>query len=134
MELDERGTLDGSGFDVLDAGYVQEVVLVVVGEIAFHLGRVHAAVGLGDIDGGNSQCGKDVARRFAQSEEGAQDDGCDEDKHRDGPPHGRADYVHGLRMRRVRISRQRDYLAAVFVSCRAALTACANSFAGPRPQ
>ncbi len=47
-------------FDVMDAVDVEEVVLVVVGDQPFHLGRVHAAVGLGDVDDRQVQAGEDV--------------------------------------------------------------------------
>src|SRR5437899_11884512 len=37
LELDERHALDRLAFDMLDAGDVEEVVLVVVGDEPFHL-------------------------------------------------------------------------------------------------
>ncbi len=36
--------------DVLNAGDVEEVVLVVVGKKALHLAGIHAAIGLRDVD------------------------------------------------------------------------------------
>ncbi len=50
-QLHERRALDALALDVIDAGDVEEVILVVVSQVAFHLRRVHAAVGLRDIDG-----------------------------------------------------------------------------------
>ena len=59
--------------DVVDAADVEEVVLVVVGEQPFHLRRVHAAVGLADVDDRQVQVREDVdfhpfgqARRIRQ--------------------------------------------------------------------
>ena len=56
-------------FDVLDAGDVEEVVLVVVGDEPFHLRRVHAAVRLGDVDHrrrrGPGRCRSSCAARRA---------------------------------------------------------------------
>ncbi len=49
-QLHERRALDALALDVIDAGDVEEVILVVVSEVAFHLRRIHAAVGLGHID------------------------------------------------------------------------------------
>src|SRR5205823_9458106 len=45
---------------VVDTGDVEEVVLVVEGEQAFHLGGVHAAVGLHDVDDRKVEVGEDV--------------------------------------------------------------------------
>src|SRR6266702_913087 len=55
LEFDDRRALDGLGFDVLDAGDVEEMILVVIGEITFHLGRVHSAVRLRHVNRGNAQ-------------------------------------------------------------------------------
>jgi len=116
---------------VLDARDIEEVIFVIVCQEAFHLRRVHAAVGLGDIDGRNSQRWEDVAGRFTKSEERTQDDGGDEDKHRERPTHGRADYVHGFGIVALLVCLGTGYLTEVLVVARAALTALAKSFAGP---
>jgi hypothetical protein len=58
LQLHDRSALDVLGLHVLDAGDVEEVILVVVGQVAFHLQRVHAAIGLCDVDGRNAQEGK----------------------------------------------------------------------------
>ena len=50
IELHQGDVLDVLGFDVVDAVHEQEGVFVVVGDEPFHLGGVHAAVGLGDVD------------------------------------------------------------------------------------
>ena len=52
--------LDVLRLDVVDAADVEEVVLVVVGDQPFHLLRVHAAVGLGDVDDRQVEGGEDV--------------------------------------------------------------------------
>ena len=46
---------------MLDAGDVEEMVLVIVDEKPFHLGRVHAAIGLGDIENRDAEVGENVA-------------------------------------------------------------------------
>ena len=45
-------------FDALDAVDVEEVVLVVVGDVALHLRRAHAAVRLRDVDHRQIEMGK----------------------------------------------------------------------------
>ena len=61
-ELHQGDALDVAALDVVDAVDVEEVVFVVVGEQPFHLGRVHAAVRLGDVDDGQVQVREDVDR------------------------------------------------------------------------
>ena len=61
LQLHQARALNGLGFHMLDAGDVQEMILVVVSEVALHLGRVHAAERLRDVDGGNAERWKDVA-------------------------------------------------------------------------
>jgi hypothetical protein len=45
---------------MLDAGDVEEVVLEVVDDEPFHLGRIQAAIGLSDIENRDTKIGKDV--------------------------------------------------------------------------
>ena len=66
LQLDDRRALDGLRFHVLDAGDVEEVILVIVGEVTFHLRRVHAAVRLRDVNGGDAERRKNVARHFLE--------------------------------------------------------------------
>src|SRR5204863_9639311 len=49
-KLEKGLARDTSAFHVINAGDVEEVILVVVRQISFHLLRVHAAVRLRDID------------------------------------------------------------------------------------
>ena len=84
-----------SALDVVDAVDVEEVVLVVVGEQPLHLRRVHAAVGLGDVDDGQVQVGEDVDRHAVDGQAAAQRDGDHEHHHGERPPHGEDDRVHG---------------------------------------
>jgi hypothetical protein len=42
-----RRNLDRLRFDVFDAGDIEKMVLVVIDEKAFHLSRVHPAIGTG---------------------------------------------------------------------------------------
>ena len=81
-------------FDVVDAVHVQEGVLVVVGDQSFHLGRVHAAVGLGDVDDRHVQVGEDVGAHARGGEDAAQGDG--DHGHHDGfgPVQSEIDRVH----------------------------------------
>jgi hypothetical protein len=60
LELDEPYALDRLAFDMLDAGDVEEVVLVVVDDEPFHLRRVHAAIRLCHIQHGHPQIWEDV--------------------------------------------------------------------------
>ena len=60
VQLHQGGALDVLRFDVMDAGDVEEVVFVVVGEEPFHLAGVHAAVGLGHVDDRQVERGEDV--------------------------------------------------------------------------
>jgi len=93
-ELHEGRALDAARFHMLDAGDVEEVILVVVREVAFHLYRVHTAVGLGDIDGGGAEVGEDVGGHALKSKDRTEGD-CDyghED--RDRPPEGRPYQPH----------------------------------------
>ena len=46
--------------DVMDAGDVQEMILVVVRQETFHLRRIHAAVGLADINHRQIEAGEDI--------------------------------------------------------------------------
>ena len=60
VELHQGGALDVPGLDVVNAGDVEEVVLVIVGEEPFHLPWVHAAVGLSHIDDGEVELREDI--------------------------------------------------------------------------
>ena len=64
-------------FDVVDAVDVEEVVFVVVGDQPFHLGGVHAAVGLGDVDDRQVEVGEDVDLHPGQGQAAAEDEGGD---------------------------------------------------------
>ncbi len=60
LELDQPDALDRFAFDMLDAGDVEEVVLIIVDDEPFHLRRVHAAVRLGHIQDGHPKIWKNV--------------------------------------------------------------------------
>ena len=73
VQLHQRHALHVPRLDVVDAADVEEVVLVIIGDEAFHLRRVHAAVRLADVDHGQIQVREDVdfhpfgqARRIRQ--------------------------------------------------------------------
>ena len=57
---------------MIDAGDVEEVILVVVSQVPFHLGRVHAAVRLRDVDGRIADLRQDIDRHALNREERTQ--------------------------------------------------------------
>ena len=69
---------------MLDAGDIEEVILVVVSEIALHLGRIHAAVGSGDVNRWGVQARKDIPSGPANRKPGGDQhaNNCDENRHR----------------------------------------------------
>jgi len=107
-ELHQGRALHVSRLHVVDAADVEEVVLVVVGEEALHLRRVHAAVGLADVDHGQIEAREDVnfhapreaggigepellADRSAHGQKAAQGDRQHHDHHGQRPPQGCGD-------------------------------------------
>ena len=96
LQLDERHPLDRLGLHVLDAGHVEEVVLVVVGQEPFHLGGIHPSVGLGDVEDRDAEVREDVAGHHAQRGDTGQDDGDHGDDDRQGPPHRGPRQAHWL--------------------------------------
>ena len=122
-QLHERGALNALALDVIDAGDVEEVILVVIGEVAFHLRGVHAAIGLGHVDCGVADLREDIDGHALESEHGAEGDGdqrhdyghrsaegCQDEAH-DGLPAGlarrRAEYLRRPRPRRAIRARRR---------------------------
>ena len=95
-QLHQGDALDVAALDVVDAVDVEEVVFVVVGEQPLHLGRVHAAIRLGDVDDGQVQVGEDVDRHAVDGQAAAEGDGDHEHHHGERPPHGEDDRIHGL--------------------------------------
>ena len=73
-QLQQRRVLNRLRFDALDAVDVEEVVLVVVGDVPLHLRRAHAAVRLRHVDDGQIQVGEDVGPHPADGERGRQRD------------------------------------------------------------
>ncbi len=94
VELHQGHALDVLRFDVVDAGDVEEVVLVVVGEEALHLLRVQAAVGLGHVNDRRVQVGEDVHGHAENGQDGSQHNGNDGHHHRDRMPHREDNRVH----------------------------------------
>ena len=93
-QLHERRALNALALHVIDAGDVEEVILVVVSEVAFHLRGVHAAVGLGDVDGGVADLREDIDGHALEGEDGAEGDGDQRDDDGDGPAEGCQDESH----------------------------------------
>jgi hypothetical protein len=88
-QLHERNALDVLRLDVLDPSYVQEVVLVVVRQVAFHLRRIHPAEWLRDVDGGCPQLREDVHLHLLDGHQGCQCNRDDGDHDRDRPSQSR---------------------------------------------
>ena len=86
LELDDRRPLNGLRFDVFDAGEIEKMIFVVIRQIAFHLRRVHSAVGLRDIDGRDAQRRKDVPGHFLQRQAATEQNPDDEDDDRERSP------------------------------------------------
>jgi hypothetical protein len=96
LQLNERDALDRLAFDVLDAGDVEEVVLVVVGDEPFHLRRIQATVRLRHIQYRHPQIRKDVSRHAIERQKPRQCDRYDRDHKRDRPPQCERHQVHGV--------------------------------------
>jgi hypothetical protein len=94
LELHQGDALDVLAFDVFDAGDVKKVILEVISEKPLHLLRIHAAVGLGDVDDRRVEIGKDVDRHAEQREHRAEDSRGDAGPHRDRMPHREYDWIH----------------------------------------
>ena len=75
--------MNGLRLDALDAVHIKEMVLVVVGEEAFHLCRAHASIGLGDIDHRQIQVREDIHPHTGKGQNRAQGYGGNRDQ--DGP-------------------------------------------------
>ncbi len=60
LQLDEGVALNGLGLDVFDASDVEKVILVVIGEIALHLCRIHAAIRLGHVNRRRIEAGENI--------------------------------------------------------------------------
>ena len=94
VQLHQRHALDVPRLDVVDAGDVEKVVLVIVGQVAFHLRRVHAAIGLGHVDHRQVEAGKDVDRHEHDCQQTGQRDGRHGNDHRNRTPQRRLDQPH----------------------------------------
>ncbi len=112
VQLHQRRALHVARFDVVNTADVEKMVLVVVGQKAFHLRRIHATVWLTDIDDWQVQFRKDInfhafrqpigIRPFVMLKQGrrngqeASEQDTDNDHHdRRGPTHGGKYEVHG---------------------------------------
>ena len=94
LELHDRRSLDVLGFDVLDAGDVQEVVFVIIRQEAFHLAGLHAAKGLGDIDRRDVQGREHVLGHAIQAEEGGKRQGHERDDQGDRSTKDQGEEIH----------------------------------------
>src|SRR5579884_2643683 len=72
LEFDDCRALNGFRFNMLNTGNVEEMIFVVIGQVPFHLGRVHSAVRLRDVNRRNAECGKNVLGHLLPREHGNQ--------------------------------------------------------------
>ena len=96
LELHQGRPLNVSRFHVLDAGDVEKVVLVVVGQRTLHLRRVHSAIRLGHVEGRDAQRREYVARHPAEPEQPGQTEGQHKHHNGDRPAKGCVQQRHGL--------------------------------------
>jgi hypothetical protein len=94
LKLHNRSALDGLRFYVFNARDVEEVILVAVGEVALHLGGVHAAERLGDVNRRNAERRKNIARHALDAEHGGECDCEDENDHRKRTTQGELQEIH----------------------------------------
>ena len=93
-QLHQGKALNVLRLDVMDARDVEEVVLVVIREIPFHLRRVHAAVRLANVDHRQIQAGEDVNRHLANRQHASQRHGNHRNHHGNGTPQGKENEPH----------------------------------------
>jgi hypothetical protein len=74
----------GLRFDVFDPGDVEEMVLIIVCDLAFHLSGIDSAVRLSDVNDRDAKVRQDVTRHLTQREHGTQDNRNDGHQNRDG--------------------------------------------------
>jgi hypothetical protein len=96
LQLDQRNALNRLAFDVLYAGDIEEVVLVVVGDEPFHLGWVQAAIGLRHIQHGHPQIREDVPRHAIERQKPRQCGRHDRNQKRDRPSKCERHQIHGV--------------------------------------
>ena len=94
LKLDQSHALDRLRFDVFDASDIEEMVLVVIDEKSFHLGRVHAAIGLRDIENRDAEVGKDVAGHPLNGQRAGEHCGDDQHQERDRSSEGKGNQIH----------------------------------------
>ena len=94
LELDQPYALDRFAFDMLDAGDVEEVVLVIVDDEPFHLRRVHAAVRLGHVQDGHPEIREDVPGHAIDRQKTHQCNGYDHRQKRDRASQRKRHQVH----------------------------------------
>ena len=79
---------------MVDATDVEEVVFVVVSKQAFHLGGIHAAIGLANIKNGKVQRGKDINFDAGKGKQPCKDDTKYHDANGDGSSESKVNRVH----------------------------------------
>jgi hypothetical protein len=94
LQLDQCCALDRFGFDVLDAGDVEKMILVIVDQKPFHLGRVHAAIRLGDVKHRHAKVWENVSWHPLDGEKAGKDGSENKHQNGDGPTQGKRYQVH----------------------------------------
>ena len=80
--------------DVVDARDIEEMILVIVRQETFHLRRVHAAVGLADVDHREVQRGENIDGHLPNRQEPAQADANQRNHHGQRASQCKEDKVH----------------------------------------
>ena len=73
-QLHQRRALNALTLHAIDSGDVEEMILVVVSQVAFHLGGIHSAVWLSDVNGRIAHLRENIHRHPPHGEIGKQRD------------------------------------------------------------
>ena len=136
---------------MFDACDVEEMVFVVIGEVPFHLERIHPAVGLRDVDGWDAEGRKNVTGNTLSGDPSSKEQGAYSDEHGPRPTQGRPHHSRSrhhreicreklkLRMKKVvrlrhydSMSRLSIFLAVLCVTSVSALQAAPKTI--PQPE
>ena len=88
-QLHQRDALNVLRLDVFDARDVEEVILVVVRQVPFHLRRIHTAVRLRDVDSRCAELRENIHLHLPNRHDRGECDGNHRHEYGDRPAHGR---------------------------------------------